>query len=104
MEMCRWLLQGFTEIQNVRHGSTSIFRGGGVQKPILILTSHSLHMWMCKWFFKDTTKIKNGRLKPGHKTLKLNVWNYLNSNWLPCMNFIIVCGHKNSKIKVRNDV
>ena len=25
MEMCRWLFQGFTEIQNGRHGTTSMF-------------------------------------------------------------------------------
>ena len=29
MEMCRWLFQGFTEIQNGRHRSTLIWGGGG---------------------------------------------------------------------------
>ena len=39
---------------------------------------------MCKWFFKDATKIQNGRQKSNPnffvcaKTLKLNVRNYLN--------------------------
>ena len=29
MEMCRWHFQGFTEIQNGRHGPASIFFLGG---------------------------------------------------------------------------
>ena len=41
-------------------------------------------MGMCKWFFKDTTKIQNGRHRStliffvGAKTLKTNVRNYSN--------------------------
>ena len=39
---------------------------------------------MCKWIFKDPNEIQNGRQRStakkivGAKTLKLEVWNYLN--------------------------
>ena len=67
MEMCRWLFQGFTEIQNGRHKSTLIFWGELELKKfvwsIFFKFQHHIpsNMWMCKWFFKDATKFQNGR-------------------------------------------
>ena len=90
MEICRWLFQGFTEIQNGRHGSTSIFWWAQKLKKLVwsIFFNFKHHIpsnkWMCNWFFKDGSKIQNGRQKSapklfvGAKSLKLNVRNYSN--------------------------
>ena len=63
MEMCSWFFQGFTEIQNSRHGSISIFLR--LQKLInlgRILLNFYYHiprdMEMCMWFFKVLPKFK----------------------------------------------
>ena len=41
MEMCRWFFQGFTEIQNGRHRSTSIFWcAQKLKKIVYISKSH----------------------------------------------------------------
>ena len=37
MEMCRWLFQGFTEIQNGHHRSTLIFGGAQKLKKIILI-------------------------------------------------------------------
>ena len=87
-------------------------------------------MGMCKWFFKDATKIKNGCQSStliffvGAKTQKLKVGNYSNFKiafpiiWRCAGDFVKVsmqfemaamdelhnfCGSKNSKNKVRNN-
>ena len=57
MEMCRWLFQGFTEIQNGRHTPTLIFWGAYKLKKFVwsiffFKFQHHIpsNMGMCKWF------------------------------------------------------
>ena len=133
MEMDRWLFQGFTEIQNGSHRWISIFWGGAkIVGSIFFKFQHHIpsNMWMCKWFFKDATKIQNGRQKSkfpkffvGAKTLKLIVRNYANFTitfptiWRCAGDFFKVllklklaatkqfnffCGRKNSQTQVVN--
>ena len=88
-------------------------------------------MGMCKWFFKDATKIQNGRQRStpnffvGAKNLKLKseiiqillshfpqyadvqvifLGFYWNSQWLPWISFIFSCGRKNWKIEISNNL
>ena len=87
-------------------------------------------MGMCNWFFKDATKIQNGRQRStpnffvGSKTLKLKVRNYSNFTitfptiWRCASDFLkvllkfkmadmdklhIFCGRKNWKIEISNN-
>ena len=90
MEMCRWLFQGFIEIQNGRQRATLIFGGAQKLKKFVwliffeILKSHFSNTEMCKWFFKVATKIQNGRQRStpnffvGAKTQTQKVGNYSN--------------------------
>ena len=79
-----------TEIQNGRHGSTSILLWvQKLKKSVRLFFSNFNTTFLATWgcasdFFKDATKIQNGRQRStpnyfvGAKTLKLKVRNYSN--------------------------
>ena len=81
MEMCRWLCQGFTEIQNGRHRSTLIFwwrkNSKTLSRKLFKFNYHIPHnMEMCKWFVKVLLKFKMAAMDKlhifcGRKTEKL---------------------------------
>ena len=76
IEMSRLNFQGFTEIQNGRHGPNSIFLGAQKLFFFSFLTSHSQQHVDVQVIFSRCYQNSEWPPEVGAKTLKRNVWNY----------------------------